>query len=782
MFPFEVDLSRSCYVAAAVLMLVWHSAALAKDPPIDFSKDVLPVLSDRCFHCHGPDEENRQAEMRLDIKDDVFSATEGQPLVVPGKPEESRLFQRVSTADEDQRMPPKHAVRQLTTAEVELLRRWIAEGAEWKQHWAFTPPQRPQLPRLSTGAAAGNAIDLFVRAQQEAVGVRPAPPANKATLARRVALDLTGLPLGREALERFEKSDDADAYERLVDRLLASPRYGEQMAVGWLDAARYADTDGYQNDRIRYMWAYRDWLIEALNRGMPFDQFTVEQLAGDMLPNATLRQQIATGFCRNHRINSEGGSIPAEWAVEYVVDRVDTLGTVWLGLTIGCARCHDHKYDPITQREYYQLFAYFNNVPEWGLGPNNGNSPPFIRLPDSWPHLEAGEDQLIPPQPYELVTTQTSVVRPKPGDAKTVMVMSELSQPRPTYLLRRGQYDQPATEEPLLPAIPASLFRGADRPPETRTRENRLALARWLVSDSNPLTARVTTNRYWQHFFGVGLVKTSENFGVQGERPSHPDLLDWLAREFVTLQWEPKAFHRCLVTSATYRQSSRATADQIDQDPENRLLARGPRGRLTAQEIRDQALAAGGLLVERIGGKSVKPYMPPGIWRAVSNNKYQQDKGAKLYRRSVYTYWRRTLPPPTMLTFNAAEREVCIVRKAQTNSPLQALTLMNNRVFVESARMMAERILKTGGESLNEQLEWGFQLAIGRSPEAAEVAVMVDAYQSYFAYFSRDPNAATQLLKTGEHPVDGDLPKPALAAMAMVASTLLNLDEAVTQR
>lgn len=774
---------------ALVIGCIWQIPCHAAEAPIDFSNDVLPILSDRCFHCHGPDEQNRQADLRLDVKDRVFSATQGQPLVVPGSPEQSELFLRVSTSDEEQRMPPRHAVRQLKAAEVEILRRWIAEGAEWEQHWAFIPPQRPRLPQLTKSTGTRNAIDFFVRGKQERRKVQSVPPAPQATLARRVAVDLTGLPLQPSELERFEKSDAVDAYERLVDRLLASPRYGEQMAVGWLDAARYADTDGYQNDRIRYMWAYRDWLIDALNSGMPFDQFTVEQLAGDMLPEATLRQQIATGFCRNHRINSEGGSIPAEWAVEYVVDRVDTLATVWLGLTIGCARCHDHKYDPITQREYYELFAYFNNVPEWGLGPNNGNSPPFIKLPASWPHLEESEDRLIPPQPYELVTTQTSVVRPKPGNAQTVMVMSELPQPRATYLLRRGQYDQPATDELLTPAIPAILAglpnrqsNGGQNHQAVEGRENRLSLARWLVSDSNPLTARVITNRYWQHFFGVGLVKTSENFGVQGERPSHPDLLDWLAREFVTREWDPKALHRCLVTSATYRQSSAATDKQREKDPENRLLARGPRGRLTAQEIRDQALLAAGLLVERMGGESVKPYMPPGIWRSVSNNKYTQDHGAKLYRRSLYTYWRRTLPPPTMLTFNAAEREVCIVRKAQTNSPLQALTLMNNVVFVESARMMAERMLTEGGKSLQGQVELGFRIATGRRPSPAEVGVLIDAYQTYLDYFAREPEAASKLLSTGEHPVQKQLPESELAAMTMVASTLLNLDEAITQR
>ncbi|MBC8354081.1 MAG: PSD1 domain-containing protein [Planctomycetes bacterium] len=743
---------------------------------VDFNRDVVPILSDKCFHCHGPDNETREADLRLDKQQDVFGERDGRRIVVPGDSEQSALVRRIRSQDIDERMPPAHSTRQLSSTEIDVLTSWVDEGAKWTKHWAFEPPQRRDLPAVQDAAWTQNAIDHFVLRRLEQEELKPSQRADRETLIRRVTLDLTGLPPTPEEIDAFLKDDSPGSYERLVDRFLASPRYGEHMARPWLDAARYADTDGYQNDRIRYMWPWRDWVIMAMNEGMPFDQFTIEQLAGDMLPDATLFQQIATGFGRNHRINSEGGSIPEEWAVEYVVDRVDTLGTVWLGLTLGCARCHDHKYDPMTQRDYYQLFAFFNNVPEWGLGPNNGNSPPFIELPKSWPHLSAVENRLIVPARYELNTKQVSVVRPNSGGPETVMVMHELKEPRSTYLLRRGQYSQPDKSEVLRPSVPTSL---GDR--HDTELKNRLDLAKWLVHPTNPLTARVTVNRYWQMFFGAGIVRTSENFGIQGEAPSHPDLLDRLAVEFVQLDWDVKSVHRLMVTSATYQQSSSTNSKLVARDPDNRLLARGPRVRLSAHEIRDQALAISGLLSDKIGGLSVKPYMPPGIWRAISNNKYAQDKGESLYRRSLYTYWRRTIPPPTMMTFNAAEREVCIVRKGHTNSPLQALTLMNNVTFVETSRLMAERILCEGGDTLDAQVNFGFRLGIGRFPTSRELDLLRDAYHEFFWKYENDRAAAAKLLTVGEFPREKRHDTIQLAAMTMLASTIMNLDEAVTK-
>ena len=746
----------------------------AEPARVDFSRQVQPLFADRCFACHGPDEKTREADLRLDLRASVFDRDADSPLIVRGDARRSLLFERISSHDPDVQMPPPSATRQLSRKEVRLIRQWIDQGADWQEHWAFIPPVRTVVPDVSNADWLRNGIDNFILSRLDGESLQPSAEANRETLIRRVTLALTGLPPTLDEIDRFLEDESANSYDKLVDRLLASHRYGEHMAMPWLDAARYADTDGYQNDRIRYMWAWRDWLIQALNDGQPFDEFTIDQLAGDMLPNATLRQQIATGFCRNHRINSEGGSIPDEWIVEYVVDRVDTVGTVWMGLTLGCARCHDHKYDPVSQRGYYKLFAYFNNVAEWGLGPNNGNSPPFIKVPDDWPLLTRTKDLKIEPQPFELVTSQVSVVRPKPGGKETVMVMAELPEPRPTYLLQRGQYNLPDKSETLTPGLPGSLNVSAAAP------KNRKELAEWLVSPENPLTARVIVNRHWQHFFGTGLVKTSENFGVQGESPSHPKLLDWLALEFVRSGWDVKQLHRMIVTASTYRQLSVAKREQSEQDPENRLLARGPRFRFSAHMIRDQALAVSGLLQERIGGPSVKPYAPPGIWKSISNNKYVQDHGPSLYRRSLYTYWRRTVPPPTMATFNAAEREVCLVRKDRTNTPLQALTLMNNVAFVEAARFLAERILREADADSASQIRRGFRIVTGRLPRPAESEPLAKAYDQFLDYFAKNPMEAPKLLAIGEAARDKKLPAERHAALTMLANILLNLDEAIT--
>lgn len=768
----------ACLCLATLFCGLLFSRTLAGEAqtPLNFQRDVVPILADKCFHCHGPDEEQRQADLRLDQSEPVFADRGGYRVVVPSNLEKSELIRRIRTDDPAEKMPPPDAVRQLTVKETKTLTRWVAEGAEWKKHWAFEPPQRPTPPPATHPALVQNAIDCFVQSRLSSTSFTPSQEANRESLIRRLTLDLTGLPPTPLEVEAFLNDPSPNAFEKVVDRLLASPQYGEHMALPWLDAARYADTDGYQNDRIRYMWVWRDWVIQALNGNKPFDEFTVEQLAGDLLPDATFTDQVATGFGRNHRINSEGGSIPAEWAVEYVVDRVDTLGTVWLGLTIGCARCHDHKYDPVSQKDYYSLFAYFNNIAEWGLGPNNGNSPPFVEVPASWPNLSQEDDQFLTPKPYKLKTTQTSVVRPLPGSPKTVMVMHERQTPRKSYLLKRGQYNLPDKTTEVHPGVPSVLGEASDD-----HTPNRLGLARWLVDPTNPLTARVIMNRYWQHFFETGLVKTSENFGIQGDFPSHPELLDWLATEFIRQDWNVKAMHRLIVTSATYRQSSVISQTLRKADPENRLLARGPRKRLSGQVIRDQALAASGLLVTELGGPSVKPYMPPGIWKSISNNRYQQDHGSKLYRRSLYTYWRRTIPPPTMLTFNAAERETCIVRKSQTNSPLQALTLMNNVAFMEASRKLAERMLNEGGETVEQQIGYGFELLIARRPSSREVDLLTEAYGRLVGHYRNNPHAAKQLLSIGESPRDTRLDLPIHAAMTMIASTLFNLDETITK-
>jgi hypothetical protein len=734
---------------------------------LSFTKDVRPLLSDACFHCHGPDAQAREAKLRLDDRSAAFKS---------GVLTNGEMIERMLSDDLDERMPPPSSKRVLRPKDRAKLVQWLKAGADWPEddrHWAFVPPETPAVPKVKNKKWAKGRIDHFILARLEKEGLKPSPEADKHTLLRRVTFDLTGLPPAPEEIDAFMADESENAYEKVVDRLLSSPHYGEQVASYWLDAARYADTDGYQNDRIRYMWVWRDWVIRALNDNMPFDRFIHEQIAGDLLPDRNFMTQVASGYNRNHRINSEGGSIPDEWIVEYVADRVETLGTTFLGLTMNCARCHDHKYDAVSQKDFYSLFAFFNGIDEAGLGPNNGNSPPFIPVPKSWPNLKPEENQFVVPEKMKIKVVQTSVPRPQPGGKDTVMVMHELTQPRPTYILERGQYELPDKSQKLQPAVPEVIGGWKKDWPV-----NRIGLAMWLTDPSHPLTARVTVNRLWQRLFGLGLVKTSENFGVQGDHPSHPELLDWLAKEFIRGGWDLKATYKMLVTSAAYRQSS---VSRSDSDTENRLLSRGPRRRLPAYAIRDSALVSSGLLVSKIGGPSVRPYMPPRIWKSISNNTYKQDKGDKLYRRSLYTYWRRTIPPPTMLTFNASEREVCIVRKDQTITPLQALTLMNNVTFVEAARHLAERIMTQEDlASEDERITYAFKAILSRPPSSRELALLKDDFIHHEETFSRNPKAVGQLLKVGEKPNDPKLPSAALAAYAMVASTILNLDEAIS--
>ena len=749
-------------------MLLLCVAARAQE--LDFGRDIRPLLSDSCFNCHGPDAKARKGKLHLGSRAAVLKS---------GVLSDGEMLERLKSDDPDERMPPPESTRVLRPTDRRKLIQWLESGASWPEddrHWSFVPPLRPELPKVKDSEWARNGIDHFVLARLGREGLAPSPEADKATLLRRATYDLTGLPPTLKELDSFLLDESSRAYETAVDRLLGSPRYGEHMGLDWLEASRYADTDGYQNDRLRYMWVWRDWLIRALNEDMPFDRFVVEQMAGDLLPERNFYTQVATGFNRNHRINSEGGSIPDEWIVEYVADRVETMGTMFLGLTLTCSRCHDHKYDPIRQKDFYRLFAFFNNVAEAGLGPNNGNSPPFIKVPKSWPNLSEKEAAFVKPNPVKITIQQTSVPRPQPGAANTVMVLHELARPRDTYRLERGQYDQPDKSEKLRPATPPVL--GAWK--ETWPR-NRLGLARWLVDPSHPLTSRVTVNRLWQHHFGIGLVKTSDNFGVQGEAPSHPGLLDWLAKEFIRRGWKLKDMHRLIVTSSAYRQSSAASGELFQRDPENRLLARGPRKRLSANAIRDTALFSSGLLAGQIGGPSVKPYMPPGIWASISNSKYKRDKGDKLYRRSLYTYWRRTLPPPTLMTLNAAARETCIVRVDHTTTPLQALASMNNIAFVEAARFLAERVLRAKGLKHPERIERAFRLVVSRAPRPEESRILMADLRYYLQEFKGKPATAKRLLAVGEKPHGKTVNPVQLAAYTLIANTIFNLDEAISQ-
>ena len=770
-----------------IALLMFCAIASAED--VDFQHDVRPILSDACYQCHGADEATRQATLRLDRREGLFAQRDGRTIVIPGQPQRSELIRRVTSDDPDVRMPRQSAERQLEPGEVDILRRWVEQGAEWKEHWSFVVPKRPPLPKprsLREGRVpAGwprNEIDLFVLRRLEQSKLEPSPPADRARLARRVALTLNGLPPDPEEVARLVADRAPDAYQRYVDRLLASPLYGEHAASVWLDLARYADTDGYQDDQPRVMWRWRDWLIDALNSSTPFDRFTTEMLAGDLLPDATDRQRLATGFHRNHRTNGEGGSIAEEFRIEYVADCVETTSTVWLGLTLGCARCHDHKYDPFSQRDFYRLFAFFNNTPEKGVYRGNG-SPPLIKIPTRTQQRALDElDRQIAqatsdPERLNSLHEQRKELFDR---VASTMIMDD-GQPRDTFVLVRGQYNQRG--EKVAAGVPGSLPDvpevSADVP------MNRLGLARWLVSRDNPLTARVEVNRIWSLHFGTGLVKSAEDFGSQGEPPSHPELLDWLAVYFMRTGWDVKRLHRLIVTSATFRQSSVCDESALTVDPENRLLWRFPRRRLKAEQIRDGALAVSGLLVKRLGGPSVKPYQPAGLWDEIAGGStkayeggYERDRGTALYRRSLYTFWRRTIPPPGMATFDAPSRETCTARRPQTNTPLQALALLNDVTYLEAARVLGEAMMASGSTS-QERVAAGFQQALSRRPVEEELSVLLRAYERFLGQFQSEPKTAAEMIGIGDRKPHEQWNGAELAACMSVGNVLLNLDEFV---
>ena len=812
---------------SVVATLMFATAGVMVADEIDFERDIRPIFSDNCYHCHGPDQGARQADLRLDTREGLFQTSGAVPIVQPGRPGQSELIRRIVIRDVDQRMPPPDSNRSLTAEQIELLTAWVESGAKWKGHWSFQPLIQPRP------VADGSAIDHFVGTGLARRGLRASPPATKSRLLRRLTFDLTGLPPTVAELGAFLADDRSDAYERVVDRLLESPHYGERMAWDWLDAARYADSNGFQGDRERTMWPWRDWVVRAFNDNMPYDQFTIWQLAGDLLPQASLEQKLATGFCRNHMINGEGGRIPEENRVEYLFDQMETVGTVWMGLTLQCCRCHDHKFDPLTRREYYELMAFFNQTPIDGSGGDPQMAPniPVVtpekqaELDRNQQLLEAGRESVevtertleqrisaISTAAKDLGTVREILIMPiqdrskeqlsrlaeqlekhVPDYAKLlrglqqgrqqredlqrsiprVMVMEDRTEPRQTFMLTKGLYNQPGEE--VTADTPAIL-----PPLEPDTTRNRLALAKWLVSPAHPLAARVTVNRYWQLFFGTGLVKTTEDFGSQGERPIHPELLDWLAGEFVRSGWDTKQLHKTIVMSATYRQSAKASPASMAQDPENRFLARGPRYRLPSWMMRDQALAISGLLVERIGGPPVQPYQPAGVWSEATfgRKKYQQGSGDDLYRRSLYTYWRRIVGP-TML-FDQSKRQTCSVRLGRTNTPLHALTTMNDVTYVEAARVLAERVLRSDSRDTS-RIELAFRLATSRRPDAAETDILLARLQQLKTQYADDPKQANQLLAVGDAKPDDALDAIEHAAYTGLCSLILNLDEALTK-
>ncbi len=750
---------------------------------IDFDRQVRPILAENCFTCHGPDEQQRKAKLRLDQRESTLAA---EGVIVPGDGASSTLIERITAEDPEERMPPPRTGKRLSPEQARVLQQWIDQGAKWSTHWSFRPLTRPALPSINASRRSRNAVDGFILARLEAEKLGPSPEADRATLIRRVTLDLTGLPPRVADVDAFLADKDPEAYEHLVDRLLASPRYGERLALDWLDAARFADTHGYHRDGGRDMTRWRDGVINAFNKNQPFDQFTIEQLAGDLLPGASLSQRIASGFNRNHMINIETGAVPEEYHTAYVVDRVNTTGTVWLGLTLGCAQCHDHKFDPIRQKEYFGIFAFFNNLPENGIDGAKGNAAPFVKLPTTEQQAEldrlAAAVRNSPMGQMDELAKRTQALAAFEATVPTAMVMAEMPEPRDTAVLMRGQYDHRG--ERVSPGVPSSL---PPLPPNAPA--NRLGLARWLVSPDHPLTARVTVNRYWQMVFGTGLVKTAEDFGTQGEYPSHPELLDWLASEFITSGWDVKLLLRTLVTSATYRQSSVVTPEVLRRDPENRLLARAPRVRLQGEFLRDQALAASGLLDGRIGGASVFPYQPAGLWEELcarldsanfSAQTYTPSRGADLYRRTMYTFWKRTSPPPGLSTLDAPDRETCTVRRARTNTPLQALVLLNDPTYVEAARRLAERGM-ADASGPEERLIFLFRHVLSRTPLPSEQSLLLDVFHNERRVFGRDRERATRLLRVGESLSNSGCDPAALAAWTVVASMILNLDEAITK-
>ena len=1041
-------LSPLCLAVAGTLSLTTVTAA----ERVQFNRDIRPIFSDTCFACHGPDENKIKGGLRLDSLEAARKGGKsGEPAITPGHPEKSEVMKRLLTDDADDHMPPAEFHKVLSKDQIALVERWIKEGAEYQGHWAFQIPVKPSVPAIPAG---GNAIDAFLANGLAAKGLKPNGEAPKATLLRRAALDLTGLPPSDADLQAFLADDSADAWSKALDRLLASPHYGENMAMQWLDFARYADSNGFQSDTQRTMWPYRDWVIKAFNDNKPFDAFTVEQLAGDLLPNPTRDQIVATAFHRNHRLNGEGGRIVEEWFAENVIDRIETTGSTWMGLTMNCCRCHDHKYDPISQKEFYQFFAYFNSNDETGvLGDfggagstrRGGNTPPVLALPTeeqqkqidatsaalaaaeaalkaiptsqpellakwlerqraafskegvawhplsdekvtakenaefkrlddgSWlvsggtanketyvveaplaaglltaVRLEALPDDSLPGKSlgrafngnfvlsgfevrlraadgktttlplvkaeadYDQTGWSIAKLAPAPmtkGKAKkadnnkagwaiggnmpenrvprkaifsfapttvpagaklvvvmrhdsvsqhsigrfrlnvsgqdpkllslkadpaaeaarrllakpaekltaadkkaleklfadspehpryaalakvaaaktafesansapvTVMVMKELPKPRDAFVLLRGEYDK------IGPKVERALFRALPPMPAGEP-NNRLGFARWLTSGTHPLTGRIWVNRAWERFFGIGIVKTSENFGSQAEWPSNPELLDWLAVEFVDRKWDMKAMYKLIMMSSAYRRSAAVTPEMLEKDPDNRLLARGPRFRLPAEVIRDQALWTAGLLVDKQGGPSVKPYMPEAVWDETSvygdMRNYKADMGEGLWRRSLYTIWKRTAAPPTMLLFDSAGREVCTVKRSRSNTPMQALSLLNEVTFVEAARKLAEQALRQPGD-LDAKLAWTFRKVVRRDATSAELAVLRKGLEKRLSTYAADPSLAPKLLAQGVSPAATDLDRNQLAAWTTTANILLNLDETVTR-
>ncbi len=733
---------------------------------ISYNFDIRPILSDKCLACHGPDANKREAGLRLDLAESAFQALKENPkahALVAGKPQFSQAYLRITSKDTALLMPPPSSNLKLTQHEINLIEKWIKQGAKYEKHWAFVAPKKPSVPKVDDKEWPKNEIDNFILQKQEQKGIKPNEEADKERLLKRLSLDLNGLPPSLQMMDEFLADDSPRAYEKMVDKLLGNSAYGEKMAIHWLDLARYADSHGYQDDGYRTQWPWRDWVIHSFNKNMHYNDFVTWQMAGDLLPNSTKEQLLATGFNRNHKITEEGGVIPEEYRIMYVTDRNDLFGKGLLGVTLECAHCHDHKYDPFSQKEYYQMFAFFNNVKEVGIesvigGPETYAKKPLMEISDA-----------------DVKNILTFVNKPD-TNSLIVSVMGDLDTTRKTYILKRGVYDAPGDE--VEPGTPKSIL-----PFNSKYPKNRLGLSQWLFDKKNPLTARVYVNILWQEFFGKGIVKTSGDFGMQGELPSHPALLDWLAADFMEHNWDIKRLVKQMVTSATYRQSAVVTKEKLAVDPDNVLLARGPRYRINAEFIKDLVLSSSGLLNKTIGGPSVKPYQPAGLWEGATSGRgllsvYNQDHGANLYRRGMYTLIKRTVPPPTMGIFDASNRDLCEVKRLKTNTPLQALVMMNDPTVLEASRVLAARLLQEKTDS-HDKIAKAFRLIVCRKPNDKELAVLTAYYDKQLK--SMKPETAQKMIAVGEYPLTKNVDKKTLAALMRVVSTIYNLEETITK-
>jgi Protein of unknown function (DUF1553)/Protein of unknown function (DUF1549)/Planctomycete cytochrome C len=735
---------------------------------VSYNFNIRPVLSDKCFKCHGPDAAHREAHLRLDIADSAYAplhVTKGAFAIVPGNPGASMLLKRVGSQDLSYMMPPPDAhLGAFSEYEQKLFTKWIKQGAKYEKHWAFTPPVKAPLPKLNNQTKANNAIDNFVLDQLDRVGLTMNPEADKERLLKRVCLDLTGLPPTLKDMDAFLADNNPDAYEKMVDHYLNTPQYGEKMALHWLDIGRYADSYGYQDDNIRTQWPWRDWVIHAFNTNLPYNSFVTWQIAGDMLPNATKEQILATAFFRNHKYTEEGGVIPEEYRVEYLIDKTKTYGRGILGVSIECAQCHDHKYDPFSQKDYYSLLAFFNNTKEVGY-----EGDVSVSKPAKMPILTISDSE---------ARNTMAFLRKTDTGALTVSVMGERDTLRKTYVLSRGRYDAPTTE--VRPnALPSVMPFDTTRYPR-----NRLGLAEWTTSRENPLTARVLVNQLWQEFFGRGFVKSAGDFGMQGDLPSNPALLDWLAVDFMDNHWDIKRLVKLLVMSAAYRQSAQATPEKLEKDPDDMYLSRGPRNRLPAEFVHDLVLATSGLLVPTIGGPSVKPYQPEGLWESATSGRgvlatYRQDHHDSLYRRGMYTFIKLTVPPPSMGIFDASNRDQCEVRRGKTNTPLQALVMMNDPTVLEASRVLAQRLLATPAPN-STPIVTAFRTIVCRHPTKKEEQVLSGYYADQLQLFQSKQLDARKTLNIGEYPQANTDPA-ATAALMKVIELIYNLEETITR-